>query len=194
MDVAPQCTGGLQSARNVGILIGKGKTAGNAFSWSEGRQMVQSLSFRHYWSLPALLCLFIVSSLPAQAPASGVIDVTITGVRVKQGGELIVALYDRPGGWLELDSARSVRRLPVTNDTIVTVVFDSLPPDSAYAIGVIHDKNGNDKMDMRWFPFPKPKEGAGVSQNHTRAGKPEYDKARVPVGEAIERITIEMKY
>lgn len=39
---------------------------------------------------------------------------------------------------------------------------------------------------MRRFPFPKPKEGTGVSQNHTRAGPPEYEKARVTVGDSAE--------
>jgi len=34
MGGVPRCSGGLQSVRNVGILIGNGKTAGNPFPWS----------------------------------------------------------------------------------------------------------------------------------------------------------------
>jgi uncharacterized protein (DUF2141 family) len=162
----------VHRARNVGGPIGRGKSLGFAFA-----------------------LLIVARLLPAQAPApAGAIEVMITGVRVRQGGELIVALYDRLAGWLKPDSARVVRKLPVGADSVVIVAFDSLPPDSGYAITVIHDRNGNGKMDMRWFPYPKPKEGTGVSQNHTRAGPPEYDKARVPVGDATERITIEMRY
>jgi uncharacterized protein (DUF2141 family) len=157
--------------------------------------MGQSPSVRHLSFRAILLSLFIAHALPAQAPApTGAIDVTITGIRVKQGGELIVALYDRPGGWLQTDSALAVRKLPVGSDSVMTVAFDGLPADTGYAITVIHDKNGNGKMDMRWFPFPKPKEGTGVSQNHVRAGPPEYGKALVPVRDSTARITIEMRY
>jgi uncharacterized protein (DUF2141 family) len=73
-------------------------------------------------------------------------------------------------------------------------VFDSLPHDSGYAIAVTHDRNGNDKLDMRWFPFPKPKEGAGVSRNHVRMGKPRYDQARFALLSALEYQHIDMRY
>jgi uncharacterized protein (DUF2141 family) len=157
--------------------------------------MGQFPGLRHRWSLSFLLSLALAGSLAAQATApTGAIDVTITGIRVTQGGELIVALYDRPGGWLQTDSALAVRKLPVGADSVVTVAFDGLAADTGYAITVIHDKNGNGKMDMRWFPYPKPKEGTGVSQNHVRAGPPEYGKALVAVRDSTARITIEMRY
>jgi len=157
--------------------------------------MGQFPGLRHHWSLSFLLSLLLAGSLAAQVTApAGAIDVTITGIRITQGGELIVTLYDRPGGWLQPDLALAVRKLPVGADSIVTVAFDGLAADTGYAITVIHDKNGNGKMDMRWFPFPKPKEGTGVSQNHIRAGPPEYEKARVPVGDSTVTITIEMRY
>jgi len=157
--------------------------------------MRQSPGLRPRWSLSFLLSLTLAGSLAAQVPApAGAIDVTISGIRVKQGGELIVALYDRAGGWLQTDSALAVRKLPVGADSVVSVTFDGLAADTGYAITVIHDRNGNGKMDMRWFPFPKPKEGTGVSQNHVRAGPPEYGKALVPVRDSTARITIEMRY
>jgi uncharacterized protein (DUF2141 family) len=157
--------------------------------------VTQSRFFRNPTSRSVILLLLLARTLPAQSPApTGAIDVTITGVRVQQGGELIVALYDRAVGWLQPDSARVLRKLPVGPDSVVAIAFEGLPPDSGYALTVIHDRNGNGKMDMRWFPFPRPKEGTGVSQNHVRAGPPEYDRARVPVGDTVERITIGMRY
>jgi uncharacterized protein (DUF2141 family) len=119
--------------------------------------------------------------------------VTVTGVRAQQGGVLVIALYDAQARWLTLDSARTVRRLAPTADSLVTV-FEDLPLDSSYAIAVIHDKNGNAKLDMRWFPFPKPKEGAGVSQNHLRMGKPRYDQARFALLSTLEYQRIKMRY
>jgi uncharacterized protein (DUF2141 family) len=146
----------------------------------------------HWLALGALLT---PTGLASQSDSStaGALQVTITGIRPKQAGVLLVALYDRESAWLSLDSARIVRRLPVTSDSLV-IVFDSLPHDSGYAIAVTHDRNGNDKLDMRWFPFPKPKEGAGVSRNHVRMGKPRYDQARFALLSGLERQHIDMRY
>ncbi|HEV2290481.1 MAG TPA: DUF2141 domain-containing protein, partial [Gemmatimonadales bacterium] len=117
-------------------------------------------------------CL-LAAPLAGQAEGAdrGSVTVTITGISAEQAGTLLVALYDHASAWLILDSARAVRRIPVAADS-ATAVFDSLPTDTGYAIAVIHDRNGNDKLDMRWFPFPKPKEGAGVSNDHVRMGRP----------------------
>jgi uncharacterized protein (DUF2141 family) len=139
--------------------------------------------------------VFVPASMASQAASTpaATLEVTIAGVRSQQGGVLVVALYDREAGWLTLDSARIVRRLAATADSEVTV-FEQLPYDSSYAIAVIHDRNGNDKLDMRWFPFPKPKEGAGVSHNHLRMGKPRYEQARFALLSSVEYQRINMRY
>lgn len=124
---------------------------------------------------------------------TGTLQVTVTGVRTEQGGLLLVALYDRLSSWLTLDSAKAVQRLAPTTDSVIAV-FEDLPYDSAYAIAVIHDRNGNEKLDMRWFPFPRPKEGAGVSRNHQRMGKPHYAQARFAVLSAMAYELIRMRY
>jgi uncharacterized protein (DUF2141 family) len=106
--------------------------------------------------LPLLLAAFHPEDgLNAQAPESprGALVVRLVGVRAKQGGQLVVALYDHEEGWLQLDSARTVQQIAPTQDSMV-VTFDSLPFDSSYAITVIHDRNGNQKLDMRWSPSP----------------------------------------
>lgn len=129
----------------------------------------------------------------SSGPPTGALEVTITGIRAQQGGVLVVALYDAESRWLTLDSARTVQRLTPTADSVVTL-FEDVPVDSSFAIAVIHDKNGNDKMDMRWFPFPKPKEGAGVSRNNLRMGKPRYDQARFVQVAPVEQLHITMRY
>lgn len=126
-------------------------------------------------------------------PPAGTLEVSVSGIRPGQGGVLLVALYQGRAGWLELDSAVRVERVPVSADSM-TVVFEGLPPDSGWAIAVTHDKNGNDKMDMRWFPFPKPKEGAGVSGNNVRMGKPKYDEARFTLAGGRESQHIVLRY
>jgi len=124
---------------------------------------------------------------------AGNIEVTIEGIRTKEKGVLLVSLFRGKDGWLETDSAVAVRTLPVRHDTIM-VSFEQVPYDSSYAIQVIHDKNQNGKFDMRWFPYPKPKEGAGVSNNNLRRGPPEYEKARFALTEPTRTLRIRLQY
>lgn len=94
--------------------------------------MRNSGSIRHPWCLCVLLLSSAAHPLRAQAPAtSEAIDVSITGVRTRLGGELIVSLYHGSDGWLQADSARLVRKLPLGADSIVTITFDGLPPTRA---------------------------------------------------------------
>ncbi len=139
------------------------------------------------------LLLALGGGLRGQAPGVATLTVTITGVRAEQGGELVVALYDREPAWLLLDSARAVQRLVPSGDSAMAV-FTGLPFDSSLAVAVIHDKNGNGRMDMRWFPFPKPKEGAGVSRNHQRMGKPRFAEAEFRLYNAEEAQRIVLRY
>lgn len=129
---------------------------------------------------------------PDTSGTHGRIDVTIAPVRVDDGGNLIVALYDRENTWLEMEKAFVIRIIPAGTDTIL-VTFDSLAPGE-YAISVVHDKNENGKFDMRWFPWPKPKEGSGVSNNHRRKGKPKYDNAKFTVDRDTKVLSITMIY
>jgi len=47
---------------------------------------------------------------------------------------------------------------------------------------------------MRTFPFPKPKEGAGVANNHTRMGPPRYDKASFALWPEGVALRVVMRY
>lgn len=123
----------------------------------------------------------------------GEIEVIVEGIRTKDKGVLLVALYRGEDGWLELDSATALKIIPVTQDTL-SVTFEHEPYDTSYAIQVIHDKNQNGKFDMRWFPYPKPKEGAGVSNNNIRRGPPEYDKARFALIGPTKTLRIWLQY
>jgi len=47
---------------------------------------------------------------------------------------------------------------------------------------------------MRTFPFPKPKEGGGVSNNHTRMGPPQFAKARFALADSLRELRVIMRY
>lgn len=131
-------------------------------------------------------------STPPEAAAPASVHATIAPVKVKDGGHLIVAIYNDKDSWLKLDRALAKQTVSADADTI-RVTFDSIAAGT-YALMVIHDKNDNGKFDMRWFPWPKPKEGAGVSNNHTRKGKPEYEKALFEVADRPVSLSIQLNY
>jgi uncharacterized protein (DUF2141 family) len=103
------------------------------------------------------------------------ITVHATGFR-NADGQAIVALYRSASDWLKVGQAHRVATVPIGNGA-VDVRFDGLDAGT-YAVSVIHDENRNGKLDMRWFPWPKPKEGAGVS-NDARGGPPRWRDAKL---------------
>ncbi len=132
--------------------------------------------------------------VPAREPAAGGgIVVTAVGVRVEQGGSLLFVLFRGPEGWLKPDRAFARQLVPAQADS-VQARFTSVPPDTAYALQVFHDRNGNGRFDMRTFPFPKPKEGGGVSNNHTRMGPPQFAKACFAVADSLRELRVIMRY
>jgi len=121
----------------------------------------------------------------------GRIVVTAEGFRNTKG-KAHFALYRQGEKWLKPDEAFRSQIIEIGGD-VVKVTLDQVPYDT-YAVNVIHDENENGKLDMRWFPWPKPKEGAGVSNNRLGAGPPSYDKAKFELSEPSVEIRIELQY
>lgn len=149
-----------------------------------------------------LLCACILmagagwSSIAASDPADrgvGEVIVTAVGIRADQGGSLIFALYRDKAGWLDENKAYLKKIARAISDSMA-VTFEGVPYDSMYAVEIIHDKNENGKLDMRKFPYPRPKEGAGVSNNTFRLGPPAWDKARFALAGPSVSVRIGMRY
>ncbi|HEX5657712.1 MAG TPA: DUF2141 domain-containing protein, partial [Polyangiales bacterium] len=72
--------------------------------------------------------------------------------------------------------------------------FKDVKPGT-YAVQVVHDENKNNKLDMRWLPYPKPIEGVGVSNDpDNKAGAPKWEAAKFDVGAAPLSIKITVHY
>ena len=71
--------------------------------------------------------------------------------------------------------------------------FDSIPP-GPYALNVIHDKDKDGKLDFKLFPYVRPKEGVGVSNNSRPRGKPKYENAVFTVPDKKVSLHIELFY
>lgn len=134
----------------------------------------------------------IAASEPADEGSGGVV-VTAVGIRADQGGSLIFALYRDKVSWLDVNKAYLKKIVRATADSM-TVTFEEVPYDSTYAVQIIHDKNGNGAFDMRKFPYPRPKEGGGVSNNTFRLGPPAWDKARFTLAGPSVSVRIGMRY
>lgn len=146
----------------------------------------------------ALACLVPLVSCTqsgaAEAEASGSLQVVTEGLRNKQGGQLIARLYVGEATWLEADAefAQTTVDLPDTGE--VALVFENVPYDRSLAVQLFHDKNNNGTLDFQWLP-PKPKEGVGVSNNHTRMGPPRYKKAEIFLTkESPQPIEVKLRY
>jgi uncharacterized protein (DUF2141 family) len=123
----------------------------------------------------------------------GSIVVSAAGIRAGEGGSLIFALYRDKASWLDEDKAFLKKVIKVKSDS-ATVTFEGVPYDSSYAVEIIHDKNENGRLDMKKFPYPRPKEGGGVSNNTFRLGPPAYDKARFVLAGPFVTIRVGVRY
>ncbi len=131
--------------------------------------------------------------LPADEVKTGLLQVRVTGIKYSQGGNLIFALYNGKDNWLKKDKVYMSKASEVEEDGL-SVSFIDVSYGDSYALFVFHDKNDNEKLDFRKFPFPKPREGVGVSNNNLRMGPPEYGKASFSVSGDKKILEIKMHY
>lgn len=87
------------------------------------------------------------------------------------------------------DDARAVARSVPAN--VRSLAYEGLPP-GGYAVAIIHDENGNGKLDT----FAGiPREGFGFSRNPRIAfGPPRFDAARFTLAPGAEEQRIRMRY
>ena len=125
-----------------------------------------------------------------QAPST--VTVKVAGFRGLEGVAL-VTLYDSEQSWLKVPKAVQVVRAKITG-AAMTLEFKDVKPGT-YAISVIHDENKNNELDMRWLPYPKPKEGSAASNDpEAKSGPPKWDGAKFAVTEAGTTVKATMKY
>lgn len=100
----------------------------------------------------------------------------------------MVALYDKAEGWMKapLRGGKSA----VTADGTTVLRFENLP-DGDYAISVLHDANGNGKMDFNVMGIPQ--EAFGFSNKAAGTfGPPKFEAARFTVkGDTVHVIDLQ---
>lgn len=129
--------------------------------------------------LPALLALGLTGGARAAD-----LELEVRGLTSTEG-QLLVAVFADAPSWLRKPVA--VRRVAAaaTVDGKLTVQLSDLP-DGPLALSIIHDLNGNGRLDMN--PVGMPIEPFGFSNNASgRFGPPRFDDALIgaPAGASV---------
>ncbi|NTW54448.1 MAG: DUF2141 domain-containing protein [Chlorobaculum sp.] len=138
-----------------------------------------------------LLLLIAASSIArAESVSSGRIEVLVDGVR-SVDGVVGVALFNAKRGFPD-NRAMAIQGRSVPAGKPCKVIFENVPW-GAYAISVLHDENGNGRMDKGFLGMPK--EGFGTSNNpEIKMGPPSFAESRFELKSTGLMLNIEMKY
>jgi uncharacterized protein (DUF2141 family) len=127
----------------------------------------------------------------ASTPVSpGEVRATVTGLR-SANGQVLACLTQSPTRFPNCARDPDARRLIVPAGTRVDLDFGAVPAGT-YAIALVHDENGNGKLDKRLI---MPAEGFGFSRDaKVRMGPPKFAEAAFAVRNGTEHQAIRMRY
>ena len=127
----------------------------------------------------AALCVAVVPlawmAAPAQARDEGAATLRLEVASFRNAkGTLNCRLFTDAASFPDGEGVRTLRAR--IDGTQAACVFDGLAP-GAYAVAVVHDENGNVRLDRNFVGIPS--EGYGVSNNRTYAmASPKWDESR----------------
>lgn len=107
----------------------------------------------------------------------------------KAQGNVRIAVYDRET-WLDTERWVAAERVRAETGPDVAATFDL--PNGTYAIAVLHDVNGNEKMDYKLLRLPK--EPYGFSNGVVpRFGPPAFEDAAFVIADEDLSVAIELR-
>jgi len=124
----------------------------------------------------------------AQPAGTGMVIVTITGLRSEKG-QVKIAMFSSAETWLG-DSTKYNTTIDVDAPAVSWKINDV--PYGDYGIAVFHDQNKNGKMDKNFLGMPQ--EAYGFSNNlRVVLGPPKWDKSKFAVKGATTEVAIAVK-
>lgn len=125
----------------------------------------------------------------APPPIAGTLEVDFTGMRSAKG-MLQICLTRDPADFPDCrNAAHAIRR--TVSAASPRLRIDGLAPGD-YALAVIHDANGNAKLDTM---LGIPREGFGFSRNPAiRFGPPRFSAASFSVGTDAQKQQVRIRY
>ena len=156
------------------------------------------INLRNSWfAVAAALLLLLLwapfRSLAAQMRDTGTLTVRVTGARNSKG-KIGVTLFQNAEGFPD-DASKAIRQQSVEIDakTMSTQVTFKDIPQGTYAVSVLHDENGNGKMDKNFVGIPK--EGYGASNNPKKKRRaPTFDEARFSLSSSEQTVEVTLIY
>jgi uncharacterized protein (DUF2141 family) len=133
------------------------------------------------WTL-ALPALLLVHGALARAQSGAAVRLDVSAFR-NADGALGCRLFSDGKGFPDGEGTKTTRA--AISGTKASCEFGSLPPGT-YAVVVIHDENGNGRLDRNLLGIPS--EGYGVTNNRTYAmTSPKWDESTfsLAVGEPL---------
>jgi uncharacterized protein (DUF2141 family) len=137
-----------------------------------------------------VLAASAMMNVAASTPDSFLVDVSINGLRSAKGN-ILLCLTANPKAFPDCSKDASATRMQVSAKQAANMRL-TVAHAGSYAISVIHDENGNGKLDTA---FMMPREGFGFSRNPKISfGPPKFTSASFPVvaGDTAQAVT--MKY
>lgn len=131
----------------------------------------------------------MTSSSITQATA---INIKVTGIDVKRGGNIIVMLFSEKGFPKIHQQALATQTKHATKETL-TFNFRLNKPE--LAVKILHDENGDGKVTKNWTGI-YPKEGLGFSngQKIGMTGPPTYKNSKLAIHQFKEGLNILVRY
>jgi uncharacterized protein (DUF2141 family) len=143
-------------------------------------------------AVAALILLSAAGTATGSEPAPDASVVfTVSDLRSAQG-QVLACLVNKASAFPDCsrDPAAHKLAVPVTAHS-VRLDFGPVPPGT-YAVAVVHDENGNGRMDKRLF---MPREGYGFSRDAAvRMGPPSFRAAAFAVGAGAVHHRMKMRY
>ena len=140
----------------------------------------------------AIIILTFLGLIPVLIRAqSAALTIEITNIRFEKGW-IRIGLYNHPDQF-PVNPARTYDfRKTSLKEGMMEIILDDILPGT-YAISLLDDENGNEKMDYRMIKIPG--EVFGFSNNiKPKLKHPPFDHCSFPVPEGKSRIRIEMQY
>jgi uncharacterized protein (DUF2141 family) len=124
-------------------------------------------------------------------PATSLLTIEVTNLRSSQGVVRLAIFSDERGFPDEAKLATQLLEAKINNKK-ASVIVENLKPGT-YAIALLHDENGNGKMDTNLVGLPK--EGYGASRDAKGfMGPPKFEDASFELKEGSTKLSIKMQY
>ncbi len=138
--------------------------------------------------ITALSLALPVHATPSRDDGATSLRLEVTTLRNSKGS-LNCRLFVDAASFPDGEGARTVRS--AISGAQASCTFEDLPAGT-YAVAVVHDENGNGKLDRNFLGIPS--EGYGVSNNRTyAASSPKWEESRfivTPREPAVLRINL----